>query len=400
MITKHLVFRSMLILFVALSGCSLPIERSGASKCLPSIVDAIPSSMPQKKEYNSDNVSRKAMPRWWDPQLNFLQVRELSNNIPLDIVAYSGNIWVAYSETGLIRYSPDTHTIKQYEILGINGQEQVSDLLVTSEGQLWASIAPPGEDKNYQVLVRYNPELDSFEFIVDENRLLSSFTSRLRGYRYGARLQEMPNGDVLVVAHERIVLYDPETNLAKLILDDKSGFFVENTAVSSKGNIWFTTKDDFNLRVIDLNTLEINDHGQPPGVLEWSLDDPMYDEQMIDIYVDDQDRVWVNYFAMLETNQAGEYVWRQILSPAIFVDVFDTNTYRYKWSSIVSINQFSDGSIWFTSSVGIVKYDPKKEEWCWSSQQSSPSITEDIDGNLWVTSYDGQIYKYHKEFQK
>jgi ligand-binding sensor domain-containing protein len=97
-------------------------------------------------------------------------------------------------------------------------------------------------------------------------------------------------------------------------------------------------------------------------------------------------------WGFLDTNQE-EFAWQLLKPSPLFVNLYDTE-YVYKWDTANTF-EGQDGSIWFTSVNGVIRYDMESEAACWISPESGP-IAETTDGSLWILLKE-QLYKYDPE---
>ena len=222
-------------------------------------------------------------------------------------------------------------------------------------------------------------------------------------------IEDLSVGKLVFVLGWEIFTYDPTIRRAEKLLGLESGFRVNTIAISTNDVIWFTTVNDYLIRSLNPETGMVKEYGEPPSLVrdEANQTGLAWDSSKA-ITVDNRGRVWVGYFDRLEPDENGNYAWQEVKRPVIFVDdthiyeTYDYAVYVYKWTSVFSVAQFSDGNMWFVTGIGVVRYDVAGDDWCWSATQpywgtSFPLITEDEHGNIWMVYIElPQIYKLER----
>lgn len=341
---------------------------------------------------------RRPMPRWWEPQLGLFQRGVPLLVAPNDVVARSaGQLWIAGhpddSKNSIVRYDLNAHENKQYAILGPGGIAFVADsLLVARDGSLWAHLSLLSSEHDYSVLAKYDEAKDRFDVVTDKDGLLIPSTTGPVHTIFSRPevLAEEPDGRLVVVLDGKIYLYDAVENRARQILGSNSGLNVRSIAPSKDGHIWFVGDGDLSIRELDPGDGRIWDYGPPPGINGEGVEVPLADMPK-PLEVDAEGRVWVGDYGWLETtNEGSRYAWHAIDRTPMFINIYDPE-YLYKWERPYAIYQFSDGSLWYRSSLGIFRFNADSNAWCWVATASGP-LAEDGNGNLWLV--DKQIYKY------
>jgi streptogramin lyase len=372
------------------------------TKCLTRPLAIVPSRMPQRKAYvENSKVLSYEFPSWWKPLLDDAQYKLMPavDTVPVTrpiyekILANGKDVWFTYSPNhSLARYDTQSHELKLYSIPDNRGLPlRVSDIFLAENQTLWTILNSPQPSAGYSVLARYQPDTDAFEIITDEDDVLTRLgeTSANPSSR---RLAELPDGQLAIVMNGDIYLFDPFMNRAKLLLDNGN---VESIATGKEDSVWFVNQyKDVSLRVVNTRTGEVTDYGTPPQLAKNIKTQAELLEASKAIAVDQQGRVWVSYFDRLEPIANGQYSWHSIDLPSVFVNTFDPY-YSYRWANVYATNVFSNGDIWFTSDIGIVKYDVSNAHWCLSAKVKTLAnypIAEDSNGDIW-TIVDNQIYK-------
>lgn len=386
---------------ISVSILMVSIYRSQIRNCISLSVKSVPSPMPKRKSTYTESFSvlQYYFPWSWERQVKMRQPTELHDRLINKIAANGNFIWFTYPSNdntiaqSVAKFDSASKEIKVYKIQDDeNRVVNISDIYVTRDGTLWANISFPRPG-----LARFHSDKDDFEIITDQDGLLKSFDEKSDTYDLSdRRLGELSDGQLVVLLDHTIYLYNPDTNLASLIIGKNEGLSVKTIAIGKDDKIWFTVTDwdDKDLRMVDIHTGKVTNFGSPPNFSENYLAQPEIEEAGDAIVVDQQGRVWVSYFDRLEPDSNGSYVWHSIELPSVFVNTFDPY-YSNRWANVFSTYSFSDGNIWFASDIGIVKYDIQNGTWCLSAEVKTFAdypITEDAEGNVW-TMVDQQIYK-------
>lgn len=377
------------------------IYRSQINNCASLSVESVPSLMPERKSTYTESFSvlQYHFPWPWERQLKTRQSAQLRGRL-INKIAVNGNfIWFTYPPNDNIiiqsvaKYDSTSKEIKVYKIHdGEDRVANISDLYVTRDGTLWANISFPRPSLAY-----FSPDKDGFEIVADQGQILRSIKEKSDPYDFSdRRLGELSNGWLVILLNKNIYLYNPNTNIASLIIGNNEGFSVKTIAIGKDDKIWFTVTDwgKKNLRMVDIQTGKVTNFGSPPNFSEKLMAQPEIKNAGDAIAVDQQGRVWVSYFDRLEPDTNGNYVWHSIELPSVFVNTFDPY-YSNRWANVFSTYSFSDGNIWFASDIGIVKYDIQNSTWCLSAEVKTFAdypITEDAEGNVWAV-VGQQIYK-------
>lgn len=143
------------------------------------------------------------------------------------------------------------------------------------------------------------------------------------------------------------------------------------------------------MRSVDLATGELINYEHPSDMAGGSS----YSDHSL--VVDRQGNVWAGSLAKLSLNPNRSYTWEKVPYPPEFVYEREldphhdnpkyANQYKYYLADIHGVDMFSDGSLWFNTTSGIVQYDPVKRTWCKRANLlTTPAVTDDGQGNLWL----------------
>ncbi len=271
----NLFGRAFLVAFpmlILLTSCSKAYT-SEESLCIPpNVTTSYDLSLRRQDETSVSR--RKPMPSWWQPQLGIFQ-RDNPILFAANAVATRSEdeIWIAgYPDSHgntIVRFNASTHQITKYGVFDEAGKGFVADnLLVTSDGSLWARLTMLGTTPTYSALAKYDQATDQFALVTDLEGLLSPPTGGGIHNIFPRRsvLSQMPDGSLAVGLDGEIFTYIPSTNRAVRVLAHTSGLDAKAFAVSQDGHIWFVGGGDDSVREIDPASGSISNYGQPPGI--------------------------------------------------------------------------------------------------------------------------------------
>ena len=361
-----------LFLISIINGCSFN-RIVNRSDCIPpNVTNGYELTLLRRDETTVPR--RKSMPSWWKSQLNKSEKGNLIQKSVNDIVVQNGNtIWMAFfadaEGSSIIRYNSDTREMKKYAFLDQDGKGFVADdLLFMKDNTLWVRFTMLSSKSDYSILAKYDTQKDSFDIITDIEGLLKptikeGFHSTLLG---NTVLESTPDGVIIVVIDGMIYSYDPVTNKANRFVKQMEGLNVYSITVSRNGHIWFITREDSDIRELDLISGSVWNYGSPPGIDPNNPDDRLT-TMNIPMMSDDTGKIWVADYGWLEpTNNETRYIWHQVIRSTIFISIYDPE-YLYKWKRPEAIYQFSDNNIWFSSKLGVINFNVETNQWCWKS---------------------------------
>lgn len=393
---RRIKFHNILFLIVLLAGCSV----RSTNQCLPPPVTTIPNDMEQSRSHEAVGMARPgSIPAWWRVQPNWLWPYKINGTGKyyqgLSAIAVRNNIiWVAFS-LHILKYEPQSGGSKSYTITDQNNNNFViSDLHFSQDGELWASVFLA--KLNYVTIAHYDQKSDSFKIVSDDTGILKQQDNQYSEiYMYSQVLDETSDGKILMPFGKNIVAFDPGLNTVKYILPQDFSWPVA-VIVVSRNKVWFSVSGNMDLRSLDLGSGELLNYGHASSI----LDDPAWAYYMKDSYrpiaIDKLGHVWMGYFARLITEPTGQYQWEQTIYSPEFV-VADDPDYKYLWGTVESIFTTSDGNLWYSSSAGLVTYDPESDSWCKSMPISPPlAVTEDEKGNMWMAISSGKYNAIYK----
>lgn len=377
-----------------------------SAECIPPDVATIPANMYQAhpKRETSIFTAAQLIPFSWSIQPNWLQPfqREMKPaEFPfINAIAVRDEIvWVGFLSQ-ILRYNNITGVSDLYQIFDEN-QEMfvVRDIFFTQDGNLWALVAT-NKKSNSVAVARYNPQSNQFDVVP---KLFNKEDKGDTFFKSPHILAETTDGKLLVPLAHNIVLYDVRQNTILFLLPSDFPRYMYVSGMAVFGNkVWFTvgwfaTEGNrvMDLRSVDLQTGEIINYGHILGMLvdpEWRFSNQ---ESYRSLTIDRYGNVWVGgSLSQLKLGPDGKYVWQKIAPPPEFVYETVVNPYEdennfkyaYQWADVYSVDHYSDGNIWFDSTVGLVQYNPKKNKWCKSitTGWDNAVFTEDGEGNLWM----------------
>lgn len=394
MLSKLFRFSILFLVCGLLSGCTKASSLNGES-CMTPLLTEIPSPIPQIfKEWLPIVPARKPIPEWWQPQLSSKELigarqdDEKEYKEAGDIVQLNNDLWISF-QTTVVRYDTASGNLKYYQGPELGTDTFLfEDLFISSDGTLWAGGTFISTEQNYIALSVFNPQTDTFEVVYDKDGyLIRTAKSATYTLSYAGFLAELPNQDLVINIGSRVLTYDPSSNTAQKI---PVQYEVATIAVSEDGKILFSVRDldDWHIRTVNPETHQVTDYG---SAVAFTDDLMSYENRLKTLFVDSKGQVWVSYLNRLDPDPDKGFIWKNLDRSPLLIDFYDPD-YKYVWSSVSNMYEFSDGNIWFDTGMGIIKQDTSTDDWCWSSPLAEGGIAEDHNGNLWIVA-DGQIYK-------
>jgi hypothetical protein len=373
------------------------IEEIPQTSCLQPEVTTVPSIIPQEKPFFLENYYQAMasyFPHWWKPMLKKDQLKQLSKT-SIDYFVIDGkDIWLLSDQDPPYKYDTQTKQLIAYKTTAdqnIDEWIQIDDIYRAKNGVMWTTGT--NNDGNLS-FARYRPDIDKFIIIRDKYELFKSI-GRDKSNFGGQRMDELSDGQLIVLLNGNIYKYNPDTNAARLIYGDG---FALSIHVDIKDNIWFV--DILNgYNVIRLNGISGGylSYGAPPQLINSFENKSDLEKELQAITIDLDGRIWLSYFDRLEPDGKGGYRWKSLILPSVMVATYSP-IYAYSWANVRSSLVSSNGDIWFLTYGTIVKYDTNADNWCLSAVSvfsSNYAIAQDSEGNIWTEEHD-QLFKLDK----
>jgi hypothetical protein len=328
------------------------------------------------------------------PSISGIALQKDENDRPIKahegqlVVKGDDEIWLMEP---LRRYTPSTKKVKEYTVVDGDGNLLYPvTLFMDLHNTLYATAH--NESFDSLVFVQYNDRTDRFEVIGTENSVLIG-----RGAGVGRNIVEDQSERFWLVYQDNLIRFDPKTNQAEKILGEEQGYIPWDALVISSDNALFLVAEELS----DVGGGEIE--RLDPQVIRYDIqtgdiqqyDAPPLTDANIELFIDHQERLWLNDFGYLELNHDGSWTWYQIIQSPIFIISGQSGNYRYTWKRPILEVETHNRYLWFTFS-GLARLDLKTNEWCLVTRTSVYTVAKDSQENLWFIS-DNQLYKY--EFQ-
>lgn len=397
---KILIFIMICMIFTSCIARSsnfgvVPGDLNPKEGCVPPVVKiAYPVGIPRASE---QKPQRTFPPSSWQKEASLPE--DIADDIT-DFVVNGESVWLSsYNARKVYRYSQTTQTWKSYDTIS-NTPTIPKNFFVSRSGKLWFIDTYNFDDhakKEYPLFGYFNATTDQFEFISDQENLL---TRGMTGISLSNHYIEDPTGKIWFFGQkpnsEEVGLYsfDLVTNKAEKYLSLRIGYPYEGPIVASNGDIWFYNGKDEHLSIYSPTTNQVKPYNGLPGFKRIGGHI---------LYLDRNNRLWVGNKGWLDFMNPNEPIWFEILASPVFVtdqgnfitDNPEGLRSKYGIELPYNILQSSNGWYWFSLPNGIVRLDPQKEEWCKITTGSS-SVIEDQEGNLWIIVF-GSLYKSNRE---
>jgi hypothetical protein len=399
---RYLLFVSF-ILILTLEACtklpSLEVKPTDYWHCIPPLV---------KYDYSLSTTADPNMPqptplpvtKDWEPQLSPEQQEEIDLRFLDTLVYYGDSIWMTTDSLQLARFQPDEHMLTFYTVRVDELSEFVPNkLFVTSKQELWGignfgigtmEVWPSYTGKFRGILSRFDPELDRFLPVIDQDNLLVDTV----GEQF---IDDDSHGNFIVLVDEMVIRFNPNTLKAEILLDQSDGFAFYRVLVGPDDKIWFSAQrkenpsngenEDYANELVryDPASRGLETFGTPPGEVGVRLPFPLYFDQ--------NGRLWAGE-NRLEISSNGDYEWYTLVDQPEFVRVREglpeITVSKYFVVSLSPVFEASDNSMWFKG-IGLLRLDPERGKWCRITDDIA-FITEDDEGNLWMVQ-GSQLYK-------
>jgi diguanylate cyclase (GGDEF)-like protein len=289
-----------------------------------------------------------------------------------------GFIWIA-TQDGLTRY--DGKNFKNYSHSpGVEtslGNNWVWDLLVDSEGRLWAA-----SDGGFHL---YIPEVDGFtNFSVDKN------INGVDGSSY-VSITEAPNGNILFASQfSGYTEFDISSATFKTHLNEKPSLTLQSNPISDLiydkvGNLWIASPRG-GLRLkrassTDFQVINVNSKQSIPS------------DKLRRLFVDSNNLLWVG------TEDVGVFVLNQALELVNHFRFSPDKSSSFCANYVNDIMQDHKGNMWFATENGLCKLNPDSKTFTRTLHQTSRStsllsnrastLMQDSGGVIWVGTQSG-----------
>ena len=198
--------------------------------------------------------------------------------------------------------------------------------------------------------------------------------------------------------HSGLYLFDPITHEAKLhIAMPQDSWFVD-MSILSDGSIWLM--DIYSEALFVQYFPKTGELDPYQGTFSYFPGDDILYEHFAEgprsiLYLDRDNRLWVDDRGYFVFSPAGIPSWHRVIRSPVFIEAKFDGTGNFYWSRPRYIYQSSDGLLWFSAPVGVVRLDTLSGEWCLFTTYHS-QVVEDDNHNLWIVA-DGQLYQYQLE---
>lgn len=387
--SKILVVIGIVLLIVWLVG----LTETRLDCAVPSFEFAYPYKTPQtSREFALPDQS-------WKP---LLPETELIKTYLSDFVAVSENeLWM---DEPLARFDTETKKFTYYDLPDEDNSEVIGGrLFTTGKGDLWFLGTAYGETGDSLFLARFDPKIDSFVRVVDEDKLFLKVPS-------GSGFDDLEfgntKGELWIGWGDKLFHYLSESNSAEIVLGPEQGYVLSSPSieVDLNGGVWVSTEsfapvnslwdeaENFafanrNRIVIhyDPKTKLVTRYGRPPGI-------PSGIFSFFTIKFDHLGRLWADDLGWLEEDEEGVWRWNQVVRSPIFISNTEGPQYQYGWYSPYPQFETENRYLWFPFATGLGVLDLHESEWCLLGSMSVSRITNFGD-DVWLVS-DGQLYKF------
>lgn len=394
-VTKCLLFYLSITCIILLNSCGRAPVKHANDACIPPVERL---AFPLDANSSSNEVRPEILPLGdWQFQAALPKASKRENTP--QIIARSKEVWILpLLGTEVFRYRTDTKKWKTYRAIDTIAAVP-RNLFLTRNEALWGlGVITKDLDSEIEVsfLSRYNDQVDQFESVRDIGGILDNVLV-ISSPQY---VSEDEMGQFWFFASspsdEDVGLYsfDPSSQKAEKHLSLPPGLVYAGPVAKNEDEIWFYSGgSERQLLKYSASTHQVEPYYGPPSFEEIG--------HITLLFSDKDGKIWLDNKGWLDFKEAEHPTWYEIIRSPVFLT--DNGWYpnsdgvpsRYGWSVPFSISQSSNGWFWFTTIHGIIRLDPKKEEWCMFTTGSSP-VVEDNEGNIWIVVFD-KLYKYQLE---
>ncbi|MDD2195764.1 MAG: two-component regulator propeller domain-containing protein [Bacteroidales bacterium] len=310
-----------------------------------------------------------------------------SNNINTICEDANGNLWIGTWE-GLSFFNRSTGKFTNYyhklsDVKSISSN-RIYSVYRDKQGVVWV--------KTLESLDRFNPESNTFDRFP---HFYDPFTNP--AFIDGYPIFEDTQGRFWVGSKDGLLLFDRGLGLFKRFSNDPgninslSSNNVRDIVEDGKGNIWIATNNGLN-RLLDINRGFKRYHRQS------DVSNCLLSNEINALYIDTKDVLWIASSKGVCTYKEGagfSPVSKLVLNPETFS------------TSITSIAEDKSRVMWMGTFSGLIKLDVKEQKFPLyrKDQQGNNlfgnsmvgAIYEDIDGVLWVGTWNAGLYMLNRK---
>jgi len=386
-----MVFLFLLMAFMLTSCNTLPspLEKQ-VGECLPPVASAS----------DLGRVSFEG-PRDIPPSSEWEAIASLPDAFYAQSILHTDNeIWMTLDD--IYVYHTDTGELKAYS----PNDSFERYLLQTRDGTIWLfSDIVAG----HSAVSRYDRSSDQFVDVIDRDGVLmnSVMLNMLT-----AGVEEDEQGNLWFFRHSivnrDIALYRLDPSSLRIERHDFKSVksYINGQAISAEflssyrpgygdiaidadGKVWYS--DNYNGVLLR--------HDPITGALLLLADKVFLPESGVkgigfgggELYLDREDRLWVDDRGWLDISQPDQPVWHPIKRSTLFMRVARVPDPTYLWNHAQVVYQSSNELIWFRAPAGTAVYDPGTDDWCLFTTQNG-AVIEDDHGNLWLMA-GGKLYR-------
>lgn len=319
--------------------------------------------------------------------------------VALSMIFFDKHLWIMgfvpgqQGTTAIWRYSAEANDWKKYSSIGDFEGVPSMNFFASPDNILWATTQGKVVEETSN-LIRYDPANDSFDYVDDNQHLLSGSLTGLNK----RDIDVDQNGHIWLADRNVIYEFSPETlNLeVRVRASEKEQF--SRLQIDDNNNVWFVDTEGRGIKKYNPKTEELSGS----YLYSWFEDDGSYwDNDPNDAYnvntlfLDTSGRLWLDdkgWFDVHAKDINGGPLWHQVIrSPLFIVQTGLPLPTGYLWEKPLDIHESSNGLLWFSSSRGIVRLDTNTAEWCLLALDFP--MTEDDQHNLWAFN-GNSLYKY------
>lgn len=383
-------------------------------------------------------------------------------NVNHIIADKDSNLWLSTVGQGIFKYNPGNGSFEQYKIAEPDGGLAAS-VLIDSENQVWAcSIWEDGQlfklnkaENKFEVFKPiYADKSDNCNALImtedsEHNLWLGSWENGLQKInRYTKKAEVFLNpgstkgtfhihslieyqpGKLLLGSDEGLLLFDTHTHEYKCFTEDEtnphslSDRFVYPIMLDREGGLWIGTYyGGVNYKSPGSGQFEYYTSSKYCNSLSGRVISRFCEDEDGNIYIASDDGGLNFYskqtelFSQLLDKQYnvhalckdGNNLWVGTYTSGIICyntinhsikKLYPSNNSNRDYSSCYCIFKDSKNNLWATTMSGVLKYNPKSQDF--DLIKNFESLTMDIDedskGNLWFSTQGAGLFKYNPEF--